>query len=236
MDELHEEARQGFGLNLSDAQLVAFSRYAAVLTEWNERINLTAIREPRDVRVKHFLDSLSCIRAFTTAPESLIDVGTGAGFPGLVLKIIYPDLKLTLVESVGKKARFLEQVVQELGLTEVTVLARRAEEVGQDPAHRERYEWAAARAVAQLPVLVEYLLPLVRVGGWALAQKGDTASDELGRAKKAIQQLGGRDSRVERVQVPGLDDERYLVILEKKRATPREYPRLPGTPSKKPLV
>lgn len=235
MDELRREAKDGFGLDLSDGQVAAFERYAALLTEWNERINLTAIRDPRDVRLKHFLDSLSCVQVFRHDPGSLIDVGTGAGFPGLVLKVIYPGMRLTLVESVGKKARFLEQVVQELGLTDVTVLAKRAEDVGRDSGHRGRYEWAVARAVAQLPVLAEYLLPLVKTGGWMLAQKGDTARDELARAARAIRMLGGGQARLERVQVPGLEDERYLVVVEKTGTTPKEYPRLPGTPAKKPL-
>lgn len=235
MDDIRQEAQQAFGLDLSAAQAAAFARYATLLAEWNERINLTAIRAPQDVRRKHFLDSLSCAAAFAAPPASMVDVGTGAGFPGLVLKILFPHMHLTLVESVGKKARFLEAVVQELGLTEVTVLAQRAEEVGRDPAHRAAYQWAVARAVAQLPVLAEYLLPLVQVGGWLLAQKGASAPQEAAQAGRALRLLGGGPAQLTPVVVPGLEDARYLIVCEKIRATPKEYPRLPGTPAKKPL-
>ncbi len=229
------ETKAAFGLMLTPAQAEACERYAALLTEWNERVNLTAIRAPEEVRRKHFLDSFSCVQAFSKPPESLVDVGSGAGFPGLALKILYPDLRLTLVESVGKKAKFMELVVQELGLKNVTVLAKRAEEVGQDRAHRAAYEWAVGRAVAQLPVLAEYLLPLAKVGGGMLAQKGSSAAQEAQAAGRAIQILGGGPPRIEAVSIPGLADERYLVISEKVRATPAQYPRLPGTPGKKPL-
>ncbi|MBI3159630.1 MAG: 16S rRNA (guanine(527)-N(7))-methyltransferase RsmG [Chloroflexi bacterium] len=235
MEFLKQEALATLGLALSDEQMAAYAHYATLLAEWNTRINLTAIHEPNEVRVKHFLDSLSCAQAFATVPGSLVDVGTGAGFPGLVLKVLYPAMRLTLVESVSKKATFLEHIVQELGLTDVTILARRAEEVGQDPTHREQYEWAVGRAVAQLPTLAEYLLPLVRIGGWMLAQKGESGRREAREARRAIEILGGGPPRLEQVQLPGLDDERYLIIVKKEKGTPGVYPRLPGTPAKKPL-
>ena len=168
------------GAPLLPSQVVQFAAYEALLLEWNERIALTAIREPGHLRVRHFLDALSCAAA--TGPldgQSLIDIGSGAGFPGLPLKILYPDLRLTLVDSVAKKARFLGLVAAELGLREVTVIAKRAEVLGQDPIHREQYDWATARAVAELRVLAELLLPLCRVGGRVLAQKGGSAAEEL---------------------------------------------------------
>ncbi len=165
----------------------------------------------------------------------MIDVGTGAGFPGIVLKIIYPALKLTLVESVGKKANFCSHMAATLELENVEVLAQRAEDVGRDPAHREKYDWAVARAVAAMPVLVEYLLPLTRVGGGVLAQKGESGPAEANAAEKALKLLGGRLRQVIKVELPGVADERYLVVVDKVAATPNGYPRKAGLPAKKPL-
>lgn len=238
-----EQARTGWpdvarawGLELSAGQLAQFSAYEALLLEWNERISLTAIRAPEEIRVRHFLDSLACATA--TGPldgRALIDVGSGAGFPGLPLKILYPGLRLTLVDSVGKKARFLEMVAAELGLRDVTVLAERAETLGQDAAHRERYDWAVARAVAELRVLVELLLPLCRVGGAALAQKGESAAEEMRAATGAIAALGGGAPRLSPVQLPGVAETHYLVVIDKRRPTDPRYPRRAGIPHKRPL-
>jgi 16S rRNA (guanine527-N7)-methyltransferase len=224
------------GAPLSAEQVAQFAAYEALLLEWNERIALTAIREPRQVRVRHFLDALSCAAA--TGPldgQSLIDVGSGAGLPGLPLKILYPDLRLTLVDSVAKKARFLELVVAELGLQEVTVIAERAEVLGQAPAHRERYDWATARAVADLRVLAELLLPLCRLSGRALAQKGDGAAEELAAAAPAIAVLGGGASRLIPVHLPETAATHYLVVIDKAAATDARYPRRAGVPAKRPL-
>ncbi len=171
----------------------ALKVYEHELVEWSGKFNLTAIRDEEGIQVKHFLDSMSCVLAWQgNPPESLIDIGTGAGFPGLVLKILYPDLQLTLVESVGKKANFCRHVVEQLHMKKVETITARAEEVGQMPMHREKYDWAVARAVANLPVLVEYLLPLVKPGGAALAQKGGTGPNEAVKAEGAIKILGGR--------------------------------------------
>ncbi len=162
-------------------------------------------------------------------------MGTGAGFPGLVLKILYPSMKLTLVESVGKKATFCQHMVDKLALGEVTVLSLRAEEAGQNPAHREKYDWAVARAVANLPVLAELLLPLVRVGGAMLAQKGESAPAEAQSAEKALKLLGGSLRQLIPVALPGVAEERTLVVVDKVAATPPAYPRRAGLPAKKPL-
>jgi 16S rRNA (guanine527-N7)-methyltransferase len=227
---------KAFGLRLSTDQLRQFSVYEALLLEWNERISLTAIREPREIRIRHFLDSLTCVVA--TGPldgQSLIDVGTGAGFPGLPLKILFPDLSVTLVDSVGKKARFLEQVAAELGLRNVTIIVERAETLGQAPEYRERFDWATARAVAELRVLAELLLPLVRVGGNALAQKGESARDEATAAATAIRALGGDEARVTPVQLPETSQAHYLVIIPKTRRTDARFPRRAGVPAKRPL-
>ena len=185
------------GMDLSPVQEEAFQVYAQELLLWNERINLTAIREPADMIRKHFLDSLTCTYAWREMepPASLIDIGTGAGFPGIPLKILMPGLRLTLVESIGKKADFCRHIVDTLQLENVEVITARAEEVGAQDTHREMYDAATARAVAQLNILAEYLLPLVRVGGFAIAQKGNTAPAESQQANRAITILGGLFAR-----------------------------------------
>jgi 16S rRNA (guanine527-N7)-methyltransferase len=236
MEKIQQDAFNLLGIRLSARQISAFQRYEAELLDWNARHNLTAIRDTEGIRTKHFLDSLTCMLAWReTPPNSLIDIGTGAGFPGIPLKIMQPALALTLVESVGKKAEFCRHVAATLGLDRVEVLQMRAEEVGLLPKHRERYDWAVARAVANLPILVEYLLPLVRVGGSILAQKGDSGPVETHAAEKAIRMLGGRLRQLVKVSLPGVAEDRYLVIIDKVAATPPNYPRRVGIPSKKPL-
>ena len=236
MENLFQEAQTLLGLRFTNRQINALQRYEQELIDWNTRFNLTAIRDTESIRVKHFLDSLSCILALREAvPNRLIDVGTGAGFPGIPLKIIYPKMHLTLVESVSKKADFCQHVVKTLCLEGVEVLSLRAEEVGQIPAHRQQYDWAVARAVAILPVLVEYLLPLVKVGGHALAQKGESAHTEAQSAERALQLLGGRLRQLIPVTLPGVVEERFLVVIDKVAATPPAYPRRVGLPTKNPL-
>ncbi len=236
MNDLRENALKCFGVALSAEQMRLLAAYEALLLEWNEKINLTAIRDVPAIRAKHFLDSLSCALAFGgTAPRSVIDVGTGAGFPGLVIKIAYPEARLTLVESVGKKARVCELVAQELSLKDVSVLAMRAEDVARQPAYREKFDWAVARAVAQLPILLEYLMPLVKVGGHVLAQKGETGPAEVMQATNAIKVLGGKLEKVTQVELPGVADTRHLILVKKAHATPVAYPRMAGAPAKKPL-
>ncbi len=236
MSPLTSAVQSLLGLQLSQEQEAAFARYAAELAEWNQRINLTALDQPEEIEVKHFLDSLSAWLALRATPTGrVIDVGAGAGLPGLPLKILHPALDLTLVEATGKKADFLTHMVQVLRLEGVSVLAMRAEEVGQDPAHREQYDWAVARALAPMPVLAEYLLPLLRVGGTALAMKARDVRAEMEAGRAAIHELGGELGPLHEVQVPGLDEERYLVEINKVSATPAKYPRRPGMPSKRPL-
>jgi 16S rRNA (guanine527-N7)-methyltransferase len=165
----------------------------------------------------------------------VVDVGTGAGFPGLPLKIACPTMRLTLIEATGKKTAFLKHMVTTLGLQNVLVLKARAEEVGQDPAHREQYDWAVARAVAELPTLVEYLLPLVKISGRALAQKSENAPAEVTAAETAISHLGGRVNRLMPLELYGIAETRYLVIIDKIAATPDKYPRRSGMPAKRPI-
>lgn len=235
MDELGEWALV-YGVQLTPNQLEQFAAYEALLLEWNERISLTAIREPRQIRVRHFLDSLSCVAA--TGPlnnHSLIDIGSGAGFPGLPLKIAFPDLQLTLVESIEKKARFLEMVKEELGLTGIAIIADRAEVVGRSPDHREKFDWATARAVADLRVLVELCLPLVRVGGCMLAQKGQNAEAETAAAATAITTLGGGEAALTAIRLPETEQPHTLIVISKVGPTDERYPRRVGIPAKRPL-
>jgi len=223
-------------VSLSAAQIEQFMTYQELLLEWNGRMNLTAVREPAEIRLRHFLDSLSCARVMGDLNgRSLIDVGTGAGFPGLPLKILFPQLKLTLVESVVKKTHFLQAVVDALALSDVTILTDRAELLGQSPQHRQQYDWAVARAVAELRVLVEYLLPLCAVGGSMLAQKGEGVAAEIANAQVAIQLLGGGDPTLAQVTLPDRDQPHYFVTVKKIGETPQKYPRRVGMPAKRPL-
>lgn len=237
---LRTTLRQGaaqFNLILTEAQLAAFETYARELIDWNRQVNLTRIAAPNEIAVKHFLDSLSVAVGLCKLPPGarFIDVGSGAGFPGLPLKIALPHLQLTLLESTGKKCRFLEHVAGVLALPDVTVLNARAEEAGRRPAHRARYDVAVARAVAALPTLAEYLLPLVKVGGRAVAQKGQDPAAEVKSAANALGILGGKVVETRPVDIPGLEGERHLIVLQKSKPTPKIYPRRPGLPAKKPL-
>jgi 16S rRNA (guanine527-N7)-methyltransferase len=236
MEKLVHAAQQLFGVHLTGRQVQALTTFENELLAWNEKFNLTAIRDPEGIRTKHFLDSFSCVLAWKeTPPKRLIDVGTGAGFPGIPLKILYPAMELTLVESVGKKAAFCRHMVATLKLEAVEVIPGRAEEVGQIFVQREAYDWAVARAVANLPILAEYLLPLVQVGGRMLAQKGHSGPAEAHNAEKAFMLLGGRLRQLLPVTLPGVAEERYLVVVDKVAATPPQYPRKPGFPAKSPL-
>jgi 16S rRNA (guanine527-N7)-methyltransferase len=236
MQKLILDAGSLFNVHLTSRQVTALTTYERELLDWNQKFNLTAIHDEGSIRTKHFLDSLSCALAWKASPPlRLVDVGTGAGFPGIPLKILYPDMKLTLIESVGKKAMFCEHLVRLLGLENVEVIHARAEEVGQMPQHREAYDWSVARAVASMNVLAEYLLPLTKVGGTMLAQKGESGPAEAQSAEGAFKMLGGKLKRVIPVHLPGVADDRYLVLVDKVAATPPKYPRKPGVPVKQPL-
>lgn len=236
MEKLVKDLRTVVGIQLTTRQISAFKKYEETLLAWNQKYNLTAIRDTDGIRSKHFLDSLTCMLAWReNPPERLIDIGTGAGFPGIPLKIIMPRLQLTLVESVGKKLDFCKHVSDVLALENVTFIQARAEELGLSRNHREKYDWAVARAVANLPVLAEYLLPLVRVGGGMLAQKGETGPAEAHRADRAIQVLGGRIKQLIPVLIPGVTEERFLVVVDKISPTPPGYPRRVGLPAKRPI-
>jgi 16S rRNA (guanine527-N7)-methyltransferase len=230
------KAAEDFGLKLSAAQIEAFACYNEILVSWNEKVNLTAITEPQEVAVKHMIDSLSCYDA-AVFPEgcSVVDVGTGAGFPGLPLKIFRPDIKLTLLDSLNKRLLFLQDVVDKLGLEGVSLVHARAEEGGRMKGHREVYQVAVSRAVARLNVLVELCLPFVATGGYFVALKGAQFQEELGEAQRAISIMGGKVAEVKPVSLPGLADSRAVIFVRKVAPTPPAYPRKPGTPEKKPL-
>ncbi|MBN2550331.1 MAG: 16S rRNA (guanine(527)-N(7))-methyltransferase RsmG [Anaerolineales bacterium] len=237
MKDLVLSAQNLLNIRLTGSQINALQIYEQELLAWNAHTNLTAIRSAEQIRIKHFLDSLTCMLAMRDTPiNQVIDIGTGAGFPGLPLKIINPDMRLTLVESVGKKVDFCQHIVSVLHLEGVEIIKARAEEVGRMPDHRQKYDWAVARAVAVLPVLAEYLLPLVKIGGGMLAMKGESAPAETTTAEHAIRLLGGRLQKLLSIALPGVVEERYLIIIDKIAATADIYPRRVGVPTKHPLL
>ena len=235
--ELLQRGAAQLGLPLTARQLEQFHVYHRELSDWNRRVNLTAVIEYREVQVKHFLDSLSVNLACSGGPTSrirMVDVGAGGGFPGLPLKLALPEIHLVSVESVGKKARFLEHLVELLGLAGVEVLNGRAEQLAHEDGLRESFDLAVSRGVAKLPVLLEYTLPFCRVGGRVVLLKRGIEEEAAGAAP-ALAALGGRMGDVYPVRVTGLDDGRVVAAVDKVEATPDRYPRRPGLPAKRPL-
>ena len=230
-----EKAIEAYSIKLRPQQYSQLELYYQLLLQWNEKINLTAITDPQGVAVKHFADSLAFFYFFTV-PEgaSVIDVGTGAGFPGVVLKIARPDIRLTLLDSLNKRFLFLRELMAQLGL-DATFVPGRAEELGQEIDCREGYDFAVSRAVAQLNILSEYCLPFVRLSGRFVAFKGGDCAEEVARAKQAIAILGGKLSEVHAFELPLGGGSRSLVVAEKVRPTPDKYPRNNGRIKSKPL-
>lgn len=229
------ESVAALGLALSESQLGQLQRFGNLLQEGARAFNLTTITDPREVEEKHLLDSLSVLAALPAGARRIIDVGTGAGFPGIPLKIARPDLEVTLLEATGKKVQWLDQTIRALDLRGISALSERAETLARDVAHRAAYDVSVARAVAPLAVLCELCLPLVKVGGAFLAQKSASgANDEVPSAARALALLGGRLLRVIPVEHAALPN-RVLVVIEKIGDTPAGYPRRPGMPTKRPL-
>lgn len=230
------EAALKAGFQLSSQQLDQFQVYFDLLTEWNQKVNLTAITEPREVALKHMVDSLSCYdQAIFPTGCSVIDIGTGAGFPGIPLKILRPDICLTLLDSLNKRIVFLQTVVAALSLSDVDCVHARAEEAGRNPRFRACFDVAVSRAVARLNVLTELCLPTVKTGGCFIALKGAQYQEEAAEARGAVFLLGGRIRELRAVQLPDLPDVRGVIYIDKVAATPAVYPRKAGTPEKKPL-
>lgn len=225
-----------FGIILSEKQLEQFVQYYELLAEWNERMNLTAITEYSQVIKKHFVDSLALVKACDiNSPLSLIDVGTGAGFPGLALKIAFPGLKVTLLDSLHKRIQFLEEVTGRLGLEEVKMVHGRAEDYARHSEMREKFDLCVSRAVARLSVLCEYCLPYVKKGGMFVSYKSEKVSQEVKEAERAAAILGGCMERQVEFTLPDTDIYRNLVVIKKERATPGKYPRKAGLPGREPL-
>ncbi|WP_102273357.1 16S rRNA (guanine(527)-N(7))-methyltransferase RsmG [Cytobacillus massiliigabonensis] len=224
------------GIILSPQQLQQYETYYSTLVEWNEKMNLTAITDKPEVYLKHFYDSITAAFYFDfKEPLHICDVGAGAGFPSLPIKIAFPELHVTIVDSLNKRIGFLEHLSNQLGLKNVQFIHDRAETFGQKKEHREAYDAVTARAVARLSVLSELCLPLVKVGGTFIAMKGASAKEELDAGKKAIAVLGGKLDQSYSFTLPQEESERNILIIKKEKSTPKKYPRKPGTPNKTPI-
>lgn len=224
-----------WNIELSDVSLNQFQKYYELLIEWNEKINLTAITEKEDVIVKHFLDSAALLSYMDLSEQSIIDIGTGAGFPGIVLKIMCPSCKVTLLDSLNKRIKFLNEVIDVLDLKNINAVHGRAEDFAHDKQYREKYDIVTSRAVANLSTLSEYCLPFAKVNGMFIPYKSGNIDEELSESKKAISILGSSVEKVERFILPNTDFERSLVFVKKNKATQKQYPRKSGIPSKNPL-
>ena len=221
-------------IKFTEEQLNQFYKYMNLLLEWNEKINLTAITDPNEVILKHFIDSLT-INKYIKENSTLADVGTGAGFPGIPLKILRPDLKITLVDSLNKRINFLNEVINKLNLVNIETVHSRIEDFGKDKKYRESFDFVTARAVANLAVLSEYLLPIAKVGGQCVCMKGSSVEEELSNGKNAIKVLGGKIKNIDEFVLPDSDMSRNVIIIDKIKNTPNKYPRKAGIPVKEPL-
>ena len=222
---------------LEEEQINQFYKYMNILIEWNKNINLTAITDPKEVILKHFIDSIYVLKNIEiSSNSSVIDIGTGAGFPGIPLKIVRKDLNVTLLDSLNKRIMFLDNVINNLGLKDISAIHGRAEEMGKNKKYREMFDYAISRAVANLTVLSEYMIPFVKLGGKSICMKGGNIKEELEKSQKALGILGGNLIHVEEFNLLDTDIKRSLIIIEKCKITPIKYPRKPGTPVKEPLI
>ena len=223
-----------FNIKINDEQIKRFMNYMNLLLEWNEKINLTAITQPEEVKLKHFVDSLTVLK-YINDDDKVIDIGTGAGFPGIPLKIMNENTKITLLDSLNKRINFLNIVIETLNLRNIQAIHGRAEEIARNKLYREKYDVAVSRAVANLSTLTEYMLPFVKVGGKCICMKGANVNEELERAQNAIKELGGEIERVDNFYLSDNDNERNIIVIKKIKETNPKYPRKAEMPSKEPL-
>lgn len=225
---------QKIDVEITDEQISKFYKYMELLVDWNNKMNLTAITEPNDIILKHFIDSITIENSIKN-DSKVIDVGTGAGFPGIPLSIIRNDLKISLMDSLNKRINFLDEVIKENCLNNVDTIHSRAEELGRNKDYREQFDVATSRAVASLDVLLEYMLPFVKVGGYCICMKGSNIDEELENSKKALTLLNGKIENIIKFELPESDYGRNIIVVKKTASTPGRYPRKPGTPSKEPI-
>lgn len=238
-DILKEEIKK-IGIQLDDKQIDQFLRYYELLAEWNRFMNLTAITDYKEVIQKHFVDSLSIIKAMDieylqSKDKQLIDIGTGAGFPGIPIKIVFPKLKITLLDSLNKRVKFLNEVIDVLDLKNIEAIHGRAEDYARQEKYREKYDVCVSRAVANLSTLLEYSLPFVKIGGYFISYKAENIEEEIEKSKNVVILLGGDINEVVKFSLPDTDIKRALIIIKKEKPTNKKYPRRSGIPSKEPL-
>lgn len=229
-----EKYLEKMNISLLKEQYEQFYAYMELLIEWNEKMNLTAITDPKEIILKHFVDSLT-IAKYVEEGKSIIDMGTGAGFPGIPIKIYRKDVKAVLADSLNKRIKFLDEVIDKLKLENVETIHCRAEELGKNKQYREKFDYATSRAVANLSTLSEYLMPFVKLNGKCIFMKTIEVEEELEKAKKAIKTLGGKKEKVDKFEIPESDLGRSIIIVKKEKITPSKFPRKPGTPAKEPL-
>lgn len=231
----YKEGLLELNIELSDAQISQFMDYYELLIEKNKVMNLTAITELSEVISKHFIDSLSIARLYRPSSEKILDLGTGAGLPGIPIKIAFPDTQVVLMDSLNKRVRFLDEVIEKLSLDNITTIHGRAEDFGRDKNYREAFDICTSRAVARLSTLSEYCIPFIKVGGKFIPYKSGNITEEVNEAGKAINILGGKILKADEFELPNTDIRRTLILIEKSKYTPIKYPRLAGKPSKEPL-
>ena len=236
--ELLEKGALHYEKTITNQQLEQFVKYMELLKDWNTKINLTAIEDDREIIIKHFIDSMSILPYVKDSEQKLIDVGTGAGFPGIPLKIVNKNIEVTLLDSLEKRVKFLNEVIKSInisGVNSIRAVHGRAEDMGMNPIYREKYDIAVARAVANLPVLLEYCLPFVKINGIFIAMKGSN-TEEFDNCNKALDILGGKIEKIKKMKLPFTNIERNVIVVRKFRQTPTKYPRKAGKPVKEPLI